>query len=392
MFLVITIVFWLSAVLIVHTYVFFPTLLKWLSRNKLNNKNCFGQNDNNLPTISILLAVYNEESVIEEKIVSTFDTDYPLHKIQFLIGSDWSTDNTEKIIRNYQEKFPQIELVVFEGRKGKSEIINELSDLARGEILLLTDANVFFDEHTIFQLVKHYKNEKIGQVGGNILNVLHKKEGISYQEKSYLQRENLMKYQEGIIWGSMIGAFGGCYSIRKKLFVKVPPTFLMDDFFISMNVLSNKFFAINELEAKCFEDVSNKITEEFRRKVRISAGNFQNLTYYKHLLWPPFSGVAFSFLSHKVIRWYTPFLIIILIFSNLILIGYSNFYLLSMFLILLSITVPLMDYALKYFHIHLKLFRFITHFYLMNLALLKGFIQYQKGVNTNVWKPTQRNQ
>src|SRR5690606_1843765 len=148
---------------------------------------------------------------------------------------------------------------------------------AKGEVFILTDANVFFTKDTIYQLVKHYKNPEVAQVGGNIINPEHKQDGISFQEKSYLSRENIIKYQEGIIWGCMIGAFGGCYSIRANYFVPVPPKFLVDDFYISMHVLEQNKKALNELDAHCYEDVSNKIKEEFRRKLRISAGNFQNL-------------------------------------------------------------------------------------------------------------------
>ena len=390
--LVFIIIFWICLFLIIHSYIIFPLILSVLSRNKKINEINFNNKSDDLPTISILLAVYNEANVIEEKIHSTFKTNYPLNKIEFLIGSDASTDATNKLIENLRLRFPSIKLSLFAGRTGKSGIINQLADIANGEILLLTDANVFFNEETIFQLVKHFKNQKIGQVGANIINTIHKKEGISFQEKSYLKRENLIKFQEGLIWGCMIGAFGGCYAIRKKLFVKVPPNFLMDDFFISMNVLAEKFHAINELNAQCFEDVSNKIKEEFRRKVRISAGNFQNLNYYQHLLFKPFSGIAFCFFSHKVIRWITPFLLIILLFSTVYLSFYSNFYQITLLFFLISIFIPLIDSLLKTIHIHIRIIRFISHFYLMNLALMIGFFQYKKGVNTNVWKPTQRNQ
>src|SRR5690606_16045091 len=101
-------------------------------------------------------------------------------------------------------------------------------------------------------------------------------------------------YREGLIWGTMMGAFGGLYSIRKSFFAPVPRNFLVDDFYITMHALAKGKLAINELSAVSYEDASNKISEEFRRKVRISAGNFQNLSVYKKLLWPPFTGLAFS--------------------------------------------------------------------------------------------------
>jgi cellulose synthase/poly-beta-1,6-N-acetylglucosamine synthase-like glycosyltransferase len=388
--IVLSSIFILAYLLIVHSYVLFPFLLNFWSKEKKQNQLVFLLNEE-LPSIAILLAVYNEEQVIEEKIQSTFKTNYPINKIKFYIGSDASTDRTNEIVSNFAKQYP-IELTVFPGRTGKSGIINSLAEKAAEEIYILTDANVFFKEDTIYQLVKHYKNPQIAQVGGNIINPVVKKDGISFQEKTYLSRENLIKFQEGVLWGTMIGAFGGCYSIRAENYRPVPKNFLMDDFYISMNVFEQGKSAINELDAQCIEDVSNKIEEEFRRKVRISAGNFQNLNRYKKLLWPPFTGLAFCFLSHKVFRWYTPVFMTVAFLCSFILAFFSNYYLYIVFLQLILFMSPLMDKAMKAFGIHIKLIRFATHFILMNLALLKGLIWYTKGVQSNVWQPTQRNQ
>ena len=289
------VIFFLSLFFVFHSYVLFPLILSWLSSGKKQNDLFFNTDDEKLPKVSLLLAAYNEDKVIRQKILSTFQANYPSGKIEFLIGSDASTDETNHIIRSLIPEYPSLRLVEFPGRCGKAKIINELAQMATSEILILTDANVFFTENTIYQLCRHYKNPEICLVGGNIVNYGESKDGISFQEKAYINRENRIKYMEGVVWGTMIGAFGGCYSIRKKYYAAVPPKFFMDDFYITMNVLENKGKCINELEALCREDVSNKISEEFRRKIRISIGNFQNLMRYRKLLWPVFSGLSFCF-------------------------------------------------------------------------------------------------
>lgn len=421
MIIFLLILFWISVFLVFHTYLLYPLLLKLLSSNKKQNQIIYQLKDNDLPEVDILLAVYNEEKVIEEKIISTFHTSYPVNKIKFYIGTDASTDATNDIIKKYQQQYSQLQLISFSGRRGKATIINELSICSKSPVMILTDANVFFDYDTIYHLVKHYKNHEIAQVGGNILQKTinrnskikiqnpkskipactetsagrlnpesHK--GISFQEKAYQIRENKIKYYEGIVWGSMIGAFGGCYSIRRDYFIPVPRNYLMDDFYISMNVLSNNKKAINELEANCYEDVSVKPSEEFKRKVRISAGNFQNLSVYKGLLWPPFTGKAFAFLSHKVLRWFTPFFIIIALISNLLLMNYYIFYQITLYVLIAVLCIVILDIVLKIININWKLFRFISHFFFMNLALLVGFLKFSLGVKTNIWKPTERNQ
>ena len=385
------IIFWCSCFLVIQTYVLFPKLLDFFSRNKKQNQNIWALSDFDLPHVDILLAVYNEDAVIERKIQSVFETNYPLSQIHLYIGSDASTDNTNAIISSCLYKYPNIDFQIFD-RSGKSEIINALHRKSNSSIIICTDANVFFEFDTLYHLAKHYKESSIGMVGGNILNPEVKESGISYQEKAYLERENRIKYLEGISMGAMIGAFGGCYSIRRDLFKEVPKNWLVDDFYIGMQVLRQGKQTINELSAICTEDVSNKLLEEFRRKVRISAGNFQNLFAFVDLMNPIKGGVAFCFISHKVIRWLTPFLLILILCLNLILYKQGYIYQLTLLgqgLLLISMCG---DQLFRLVGIHFKLLRFITHFYSMNLALFVGFIKYIMGIKTSLWNPTERNQ
>ena len=387
-------IFWLCLICLAHTYVAFPLFLSVKGKKRKPNQTTFQYGDpQQLPKISILLAAYNEEAVIGKKIESTFNTSYPAEKIEFLIGSDASTDRTDEIIESWQKKYPQIQLVKFPGRTGKAGIVNQLAEKASNSVFILTDANVIFTHDTLYQLVKHFKNPEIAIVGGRIVNKDLKKDGISYQEKTYLDIENLTKFYEGVLWGAMIGAFGGCYAIRAEYYSPVPKNFFMDDFYITMHALEQNKKAVNELEAVCYEDVSNRISEEFRRKVRISIGNFQNLFRYKKLLFPWNNpGLAFSFFSHKVLRWFGPFFILLALISNFLLLPLNSFYEITFILQIAGITLPAWDKLFKFFGIHNRFLRFASHFYLMNLALLTGFFRFIKGVESNVWKPTERYQ
>lgn len=390
MIVLLWIIFFFSVLQIAHSYLFFPIILKVLSKNKKLNEKVYLPEDADIPMISVLLAAHNEDQVIDEKIRSVMDTSYAVDKIEFLIGSDASTDATNDIIRKWQKIYPQIKLIEFSGRSGKSKIINELATVAQGKIYILTDANVIFHRETIYQMVKHFKNHEIALVGANIINSGLSKDGISIQENKYISRENRIKYLEGIAWGTMIGAFGGCYSIRADYFAPVPRNFFMDDFYISMNVIEKKGMSIFEPKASCYEDVSNKISEEFRRKIRISIGNFQNLGRYSKLLYPPISAVSFCFMSHKVLRWFGPFFLIFALLSNTFLIGHGWVFDATFMIQIILISLPVIDLILRKLKVHINLLRFITHFYLMNLALLLGFLRFVRGVDTNIWQPTQR--
>ncbi|GAB3224159.1 glycosyltransferase [Hymenobacter seoulensis] len=385
-------VLWGSLLLVAHSYVLFPLLLARLARSRRQNPHVYAPDSPELPAVDILLAVYNEELVLEQKIRSTFATSYPLEKLTFYIGSDNSTDRTNALIADLAAEFPGIRLRAFSERTGKPGIIEALSGESSAPVLVLTDANVFFQPDTLYHLVKHFRNPAIGQVGGNILNLDHRADGISGQEKAYLERENLIKYQEGVVWGAMIGAFGGCFAIRRACYQPAPASFIVDDFFVSMAVLQDGYQAINELEAVCQEDVSDKLPEEFRRKARISAGNFQNLVAFRRLLWPPWRGLSFAYWSHKVLRWLTPLLLVLMLLSNLVLVVRGAGWLYQV-LLLGQVGVPLLlllDGTLHRLGVHSRLLRFITHFYSMNAALLLGFWRFLTGVKTTVWEPTQR--
>lgn len=385
------VIFWSSILLLLHSYLFYPILLEILSSGKKKEGIVFSPNDE-LPAVSILLAVHNEEAVIGEKIKTTLNTSYPLDKIEWLIGSDHCTDQTENIIQRHAQQFPQIKLISFGKRTGKVDIINELSRQAKSEIFILTDANVFFERETIYELVKHYKEPSITLVAGNILNPVQKVDGISRQESDYLFMENRIKYKEGILWGAIMGAFGGCYSLRRSFFTPTPTHFIVDDFYITLSVIERGGRAICELAAKCHEDVSNKISEEFRRKTRIAMGNFQNFRHFLKLLSPKRGGLAFAYWSHKVLRWLGPFFIILAYLCSFAVSFNSNFYKTFFWIQTTLLLVPFLDMLLQKLKIHFWGLRYISHFYVMNLALLNGFFKFLTGVKNNVWIPTERNQ
>lgn len=379
------IIFVVSVYLILHTYAVYPLWLLIFSKGEKSEQQMFKSEDS-LPEVAILMAAYNEEKVIGDKIASVFKTSYPLDKIHFYIGSDASSDKTDEIILEWQKKYPQINLVRFGGRTGKSGIINDLSDKATQEIFILTDANVIFKEDTIFNLIRHFKNENVAQVAANIIKVSPNNKGIASQEKSYIAIENKIKHQESLRWNVVMGAEGGCYAIRKTNFSKVPPKFFMDDFYITMNVIEQSKQIVFDKDAICNEDVPTKSAEEFKRKVRISIGNFQNLMRYKALLFGT-NGISFSFWSHKVLRWLTPFLLISAFVSSYFLMFHDAYFKVLFLLQLFGFVTPILDWLLR---VNIPVMRFVSHFYLMNLALLRGFIIYVKGVESNVWQPTKR--
>jgi cellulose synthase/poly-beta-1,6-N-acetylglucosamine synthase-like glycosyltransferase len=384
------VIFWTGVFLIFYTYILFPTILQLFASGKELIHPEVRSGD--LPFLSILIAAFNEEGVIEAKITSVLEADYPGNMLEILVGSDASTDRTNVILNRLKEEHPALQVSIFDRRTGKPGVINRLAAQAKGEILVITDANVMLDKDTLKELAGSFHQPETGLVDTCMVNTRLKKDGISHQEKFYINREVRIKHNESLVWGTMMGPFGGCYAVRNSIYQPVPDHFLVDDFYINMAVLKQGYRCISNVNAKVYEDVSNDLKEEFRRKKRISAGNFQNLSKFRSLLVSRQSGVAFCFLSHKVIRWFVPFLVMITLGTSGALAWHHPVYLVLAILHLTVLGIPVIDTLLRKIKIHMIPLRFISHFVLMNLALLAGFLRYIGGIRSNVWQPTRRNQ
>jgi cellulose synthase/poly-beta-1,6-N-acetylglucosamine synthase-like glycosyltransferase len=388
--MIFTILFWFAVGALFYTYVGYPILLTILAHGKKGNEVRYTEDDE-WPVVSILIAFHNESEVLGEKITNLDLLDYPSGKLEILMGSDASDDGSDQLVHNWSSKHAHVGFHRFEKRTGKIPIINHLAEMARGEVLVISDANVLANPDALHQMIRHFKNSEIGLVDSNMTHLGIVKRGISVQEHSYISREMRMKHHESLVWGSMMGPSGGFYAVRKSLFQPVPPKFLVDDFYINMKVLTSGKKSMHESGALVFEDISSSIYEEFRRKIRISAGNFQNLSRFIKVLSRPGTAVAFTFLSHKVLRWLGPLFIGMAFISNVFLTSvwlYRSTFIMQLVLF----SIPIIDLLLRKFNIHVVILRFVTHFYNMNLALLIGFGWFLKGVHSNVWEPTRRNQ
>ncbi|GGH73157.1 glycosyltransferase [Phaeocystidibacter marisrubri] len=388
--IVLEFIFWISVFLILWTYLGYPFLLKVLDQKKSLTPAL----PDHLPTVDIIFAAYNEEVVIEDKIHSIYQSDYPLDKLNIYIGSDASTDRTDEIITKLSETYSNLHLVRMPGRTGKSGIINHLVSISKSDLILGTDANIYFDRGMITSMVKSISNPVVKLVGGNIVYRDSSVEGIAKQEEQYLNYENQIKLHESNLWGTAIGVEGGCYLIERDSFITIPPLTFMEDFFITMSVLQRGDKAVFDAKALCTEDVSVDRIEEFKRKVRISLGNFQNLRRFKGLIFSRFFPVGFAFLSHKVFRWFTPIFLIVSLLCSAVL-AYQpglNLYDLLFLGQLGLLLIVAIDLILPSTIERSSPIRFVGHFYLMNFALLKGLMIYLQGVESNVWQPTKRAQ
>jgi cellulose synthase/poly-beta-1,6-N-acetylglucosamine synthase-like glycosyltransferase len=379
-----------------HSYMLYPLILAWLAKGKSFTHQMYSRQEE-LPQVVIFFSVFNGELVLAEKIESMLASDYPADKLRIIVGSDASADRTDEIVLTAAAKDSRVSLQRF-SRRGKANVINAIraqlvqEGIADNTVYVLTDAYAIFEKNTLFEMVKHFKDKSIGIVGANYINTNVQGGGISHQEKAYIQRENLIKYREGVVLGSMMGVYGACYAVRGVEFPEFPSTILMEDFYVSMLALQRRQKGILALDSKFYENIPNSIDIEFKRKKRISAGNFQNLAYFKTLLLPTYGKTAFAFWSHKVLRWLGPFFIFFsYVFAGLLALTSQPIFIALFGLHLIVLSLPIFDRILQLFNIHLAPLRYITYFLSMNMAILAGFKWYWQGIETNVWQPTNRN-
>jgi len=395
------IVFYASVISILHSYIFYPLSLKLLLLFKKKKGITLTPFQNGWPIVSTITSVFNEESVIRQKVLSITQSNYPNELLNIYLGSDASTDGSDSLMQQLQMEYPNIHFNRFNSRRGKTSVINDLMENAfelnpqtKDHILIFTDANVILDPMAIQNMVRNFGNSKIGLVDSKIIPFSHQSAGIAMAEIKYINFETLIKKWEGELWGVMMGAFGGCFAVRSNLVRQIPTNLITDDFYISMKVLEQNGQLINDTEAICYEGIPNLIEEEFKRKLRISSGNFQSLSLFKHFLYNPPWTRAYAFISHKLLRWFGPILLLIIYISCPILAMFIGSIYIPLFILIniLYILIPILDWTLGKFNIHIKLFRGIRYFLSMNIALFLGFIKYLRGIKHSVWEPPKRNQ
>jgi cellulose synthase/poly-beta-1,6-N-acetylglucosamine synthase-like glycosyltransferase len=334
------------------------------------------------PLVSVVFAAYNESSIIEAKIRSIYNTNYPIDKLSVWIGSDLSNDGTDEIIRNVQSEFPQLNLHVNDVRSGKSATINSLIEQTTAEVIIATDANILFKETTIEELVRPIALQKATAVAGTLA---YEAGGVinstATNEKLYLSLENAIRRAESRKHGICFGMEGGLYSMRKSFWKPIPPNTFMEDFFQTVQLIARDQKVLFNEAAIGLEDVSTSLREEYKRKIRISIGNWQNLIRFYPLLFKHPYPFGILFLMHKVLRWLTPHLYLIALIAGLFT---SQWLIISIVLI----GLPVSQFILMSFGLATPL----AYFYVMNTALFVGFLRYLKGVKSSVWQPTKRNQ
>lgn len=380
--------FFLALFLLIHSYFVYPVTI--FIAGSIKKKRII-KDPKYIPDISIIISVYNEENVIENTLQHFFETEYDHSKIQFVLGSDQSTDNTNNIIEKLKNENPNIEFLIFNKRRGKSHVLNDLVKHAKGEILIFSDANTIYSPDAIPKLISNFADKNVGGVSGRLLLLQHEKAFKSGNlESKYWEIENWIKENEGKL-GYLIGANGGIYSIRKNLFVPLPTDSpVMDDFFISLKILEQHKLFLYEKTAIACEEIASDIKIENKRRIRNNAIDLSSIKYIKGLLKPRFGMISYALWSHKIIRWFTPLLLILLFVSNLYLAFLNTFFLYLFFIQIIFYLLAYLGFLSKKLGINLIFLTMCYYFVYMNIGLLLGIVRFVRKKQTAFWQSTVR--
>jgi cellulose synthase/poly-beta-1,6-N-acetylglucosamine synthase-like glycosyltransferase len=266
----------------------------------------------------MIIAAYNEELVIAERIRNAFSLDYPRDLLEIIVAADGSSDRTVEIAGQFS---PQgVKVLHQRERRGKTAALNRAVTQARGDILLFVDANTTNSPQALRALVRHFHDPEVGGVSGRKAIRPGPGRFAARGEGLFWRYESRLKKLESDI-GSIVTADGEMFAVRRDLFRPIPGDIIHDDMALTLDLIRQGYRVLYEPEAISFEEASKRVVDEFYIKTRMAAGGFQILWKFRGLFLPPRSGFAILFLSHKGLRWLSPLWMTLVFASNLFLTG-----------------------------------------------------------------------
>lgn len=385
------ILFWLSLFIVFYTFLGYGIVLYIMVRIRrlFKGKRQAPGMEQDFPTLTLVIAAYNEESIIEEKIADTLRLSYPDGKLKLVFVTDGSSDRTPDLVAQY----PQIKLMHTPVRSGKILAMHRAMDEVDTEVVVFTDANTFLNKDALLLIARHYADSSVGAVSGEKRVMQDALSDATAGEGFYWKYESTLKKWDSELY-SVVGAAGELFSVRRSLYRSVEPDTILDDFMISMQIAEKGYRIVYEPDAYASELSSENIKEELKRKVRIAAGGIQSILRLKKLM-NPFHDplLSFQYISHRVLRWtVTPFLMILALVLNMIIVARSGGVVYQLILVgqVAFYLLALVGWVLERQKIKVKALFVPYYFCMMNYAVLAGIGRYFKGSQSAAWEKAKR--
>ncbi len=376
-------VFWIASGLILYTYLIYPAVLWLLTRRtrqpRLSEPAVW-------PSVSLVLAAYNEAGVIRAKIDNTLALDYPAERFQFIVVSDGSTDATDEIVAEYAQQ--GVCALRMPRNGGKTLAQNAGCRLATGDILVFSDANSMYEPQALKELVKPFADPQVGCVCGELHYANPRQAAAGKGEGLYWRYERFLKRHESLLV-SALGANGSIYAVRRDLFVELDAD-IISDFIMPVRVWRNGYRVLYEPGAIATESAGGSFQAEFRRRTRIVSRSLRGLWTERAVLNPWTNGYfAMQVWSHKVLRWMVPVFLAVMLAASLALAG-APLYRLILGVQLIFYLLALLGYLFQNRVGRIALLYIPAYFCAINLGALVGIWNFLVGKRYQAWQPIGR--
>jgi cellulose synthase/poly-beta-1,6-N-acetylglucosamine synthase-like glycosyltransferase len=373
------IVFWAATALLFYTYVGYPALLvAWARLTARPPRRGLGR-----PSLSVLVVAYNEGARLERRLKNLLSMDYPRDRLEIVVASDGSTDDTIQKARAFERA--GVTVITFGVRRGKTAVLNDVIPQLRGDIVVLADARQWFDHGALRVLASHFADPQVGAVSGELI-LTDAPEGNTVGEGVgfYWRYEKLIRRNESRV-DSVVGATGAIYAIRRTLFERIPEETILDDVLIPMRICRRGYRLLFAPDARAYDRTASSASAEFARKVRTIAGNFQLFVREPWLLNPFANRLWFQTVSHKLLRLLGPVGLATALVANLLLLDE----LLYQWLFAAQVgfyAAAAAGYAKQDAPTKSILTSVPLAFCLLNWAAVVGFVQYARGRQQVTWR------
>ena len=300
--------FWAAAALVVYTYIGYAAwlwvrarLFPWPVRRGAHH-----------PTASIVMVVRNEAKVLREKLNNLLNLDYPAHLYDAVVVSDGSTDETETILREYGD--PRLRIVLNQLPRGKACGLNDGIQMSHGELVMFTDARQKIEPGALRILAENFADTEVGCVSGELMLGDPQSGEAAEGMGLYWRVEKKVRELESAS-GSVVGATGALYAVRRELFTPVPEGTILDDVYVPMQVARQEKRVVFEPRARAWDAANLGAEREFGRKVRTLSGNYQLLQLAPWILGSS-NPIRFEFVSHKLLRLVAPFALLVVFLTS----------------------------------------------------------------------------
>ena len=380
----------ICVVLIIYHHIGYPLFLKWSQPLHADSETPIEPrqyacrvSDQALPTITLIIPAYNEQQWITDKLLNCAALDYPSEKLNVIVAVDGCTDNTLVLAQQMtQEKSClglNLEIREFKNNRGKVAVLNDVINTVDTELVALSDVSALISLDALLIAAAQFTNQRLGVLNSHYRLLEPGSEG----EASYWQYQSKIKIAESS-FGSTLGAHGAFYLFRRKLFQPLAGDTINDDFILPMQIVANGYIAKqdNRIVSLELEQANNSM--DWQRRVRIAAGNMQQVLRLKRMLHPHFKGIAFTFASGKALRVAMPFLMLIALIGSISLATYSLVFLLLAVTQVSLYLLASIQLVLKFDN---KLLNVLVYLVSGHVAGIIGALTYLLNGSKKPWKP-----